>query len=101
MNKQLFKEIKEDIEAIQMDYDTTGYLSTNQADDLIRHCQLLLKVAEAKEVVVKMPGLPESEVIKHLQNQVNHWQQAYYKTYHQLVEMEGRKRAASTEADLQ
>lgn len=37
------KEIKDELEAIQLDYDMQGYLSTNQADDIINHCNWLIR----------------------------------------------------------
>ncbi|MBT2696369.1 hypothetical protein J7E79_02820 [Bacillus sp. ISL-40] len=40
------QEIKENLEAIQMQYDTQGYVSTNDADDLVRYCKVLIKMVE-------------------------------------------------------
>jgi methylphosphotriester-DNA--protein-cysteine methyltransferase len=48
-----FKEIKDDLEGIQLDYDVQGYLSTNQADEVMNHCKTLINKAEQHEKTLK------------------------------------------------
>jgi methionine salvage enolase-phosphatase E1 len=48
-----FKEIKDDLEGIQLDYDVQGYLSTNQADEVMNRCKTLIDKAEQQEKTLK------------------------------------------------
>jgi methionine salvage enolase-phosphatase E1 len=48
-----FKKIKDDLEGIQLDYDVQGYLSTNQADEVMNHCKTIIDKAERHEKALK------------------------------------------------
>lgn len=45
--------IKEDIEAMQLNYDAKGYVSTNDADELIKHCKALIQTVEGLQIEIE------------------------------------------------
>lgn len=48
-------EIEKDIEAIQLGYDQKGYVSTNEADEIINHCRsLIVALKDSKKEIRKV-----------------------------------------------
>src|SRR5690606_14931198 len=55
VNLSKLKKIKQDLQFIQQGYDLDGYISTNTADDLIRHSKHLIhKVNQQQREIEKL-----------------------------------------------
>lgn len=46
-------EIKVELKCIQSDYDVKGYISTNTADELINHCNLLFQTIKQQREEIR------------------------------------------------
>jgi hypothetical protein len=53
MTNFVTKVIIDELRLVQIEYDVKGYLDTNDADTIIKHCQSLIKVVEEQREEIK------------------------------------------------